>query len=66
MVKNYIFWPFLEILIWPKQVKNEFFDKNKNSKRGQNSTFEPQNHKSDTTFISSTFKVEETKVVLEF
>ena len=41
----------------------------KNSKLqkvAKKSTFYPQNHNSDTTFISSTLKVEEIKVVSEF
>ena len=43
--------------------KIQFFQK---SKLAQKSTFLPHNQNSETTFISSTFKVEEIKVVSEF
>ena len=47
-----------------EQVHNlEIF---KISKSVKNSTFYPQNQNSDTTFISSILKVEETKVVSKF
>ena len=42
--------------------KYQFFQK---SKMAQKSTFYPQNQNSETTFISSTLKVEEIKVVSE-
>ena len=42
------------------------FEKVKISKMAKKSTFYSQNLNSDTTFISSTLKVEETKVVSEF
>ena len=42
--------------------KKLFFQK---AKMAQKSTFYPQNQNSETTFISSTFKVEEIKVVSE-
>ena len=49
-----------QIFIFGK--KFQFFQK---SKTAQKSTFYPQNQNSETTFISSTLKVEEIKVVSE-
>ena len=42
------------------------YEKLKISEMAKKSTFEPQNKNSDTTFVSSTLKVEKIKVVSEF